>query len=65
MQQMYEAEIKLLNEEEQQERLKAIGESIQPGMPPRENPLLHRNTDVVHGRGGNASITCVLRSFMP
>jgi hypothetical protein len=65
MQQMYETELKQLPEAEQQEKLKAIGESIQPGMPPRENPLLHRNTDVVHGRAGNTSNTVIIRSFMP
>jgi hypothetical protein len=65
MQEMYESELKQLPEEEQQEKLKAIGESIQPGMPPRENPLIHRNTDVVHGRGGNSSTTVIIRSFMP
>ena len=65
MQEMYESDLKALPEEEQAEKLKAIGESIQAGMPPRENPLLHRNTDVVHGRGGNTSTTAILRSFMP
>lgn len=65
MHEMYESDLKQLPAEEQQEKLKAIGESIQPGMPPRENPLVHRNTDVVHGRGGNASTTCIIRSFAP
>jgi hypothetical protein len=65
MQQMYESDLRQLPAEEQQEKLKAIGESIQPGMPPRENPLLHRNTDVVHGRGGNTSTSCVIRSYSP
>ena len=65
MQEMYENELKALPEEEQAAKLKAIGESIQSGMPPRENPLLHRNTDVVHGRGGNTQTTAIVRSFMP
>lgn len=65
MQEMYEGELKQLPEDLQQEKLKAIGESIQPGMPPRENPLMHRNTDVVHGRGGNIATTAIIRSFMP
>jgi hypothetical protein len=65
MQEMYENDLKALPEEEQAAQLKAIGESIQPGMPPRENPLLHRNTDVVHGRGGNTATTAIIRSFMP
>lgn len=65
MQQMYETELKPLPEAEQQERLKAIGEGMQPGMPPRENALIHRNTDVVHGRGGNTASSCIIRSFNP
>lgn len=65
MQGMYEADIKDLPEAEQQEQLKTIAEGMQPGMPPRENPLVHRCTEVVVGRGGNTSSSCTLRSFMP
>jgi hypothetical protein len=65
MHQVYEADIKHLAEEEQQQQLKAIAESIQSGMPPRENPLIHRCTDVVEGRGGNNTSSCVIRSVMP
>lgn len=65
MQVMYEAEIKNLSAEEQRSRLKDIGESVQPGMPPRENALIHRNTDSVYGRGGNNSAHCIIRSFNP
>ena len=64
LQQVYEAEIKQLPEAEQVEALKAMGENMQPGMPPRENPLVHRCTDVAYGRGGNKSVTCVIRSMM-
>jgi hypothetical protein len=64
LQQVYEAEIKHLPEAEQVEALKAMGENMQPGMPPRENPLVHRCTDVAYGRGGNKSVTCVIRSLM-
>lgn len=65
MHQMYEADIKPLPKEQQAEKLKDLAESMQPGMPPRENPLVHRNTDVVHGRGGNAAVSCTIRSVMP
>ena len=65
MQQMYEADIKPLPEEEQQRKLAEIGESMQPGMPPRENALVHRNADIVHGRGSAVSTSCVIRSVNP
>jgi hypothetical protein len=65
MQQMYEKDIKPLPPAERAARIKAIGESIQPGMPPRENPLVHRCVEHVEGRGGNRSASCTIRSFMP
>jgi len=65
MQSMYENDLKGLPEEEQAAQLKAIGESIQPGMPPRENALVHRCTDFVKGRGGNNHSSCTVRSFNP
>mgnify|MGYP000061850893 CR=1 FL=1 len=65
MQNMYENDIKPLSAEEQSVQLKAIGESIQPGMPPRENPLVHRCVDFVKGRGGNNTSGCTVRSFTP
>ena len=65
LQEMYENDLRSLPPEEQREKLKAIAEGIQPGMPPRENPLQHRNTDVVHGRAGNLSTTCTIRSYSP
>ena len=65
MQQMYETELKSLPEEEQKEKLKAIGESIQSGMPPRENALVHRCVDWVQGRGGNTTASCAIYSFNP
>lgn len=63
LQQMYEAEIKDLPEDEQMERLKVLGEAMQPGMPPRENPLTSRNWDIVHGRVGNKQVTCQILSY--
>jgi hypothetical protein len=65
MQTMYENDIKPLSADEQAVQLKAIGESIQSGMPPRENPLVHRCVDFVKGRGGNNTASCTVRSFNP
>lgn len=65
MQQMYEKDIRPLPPEQRAARLKAIGESMQPGMPPRENPLVHRCVEHVEGRGGNVSASCTIRSFVP
>jgi hypothetical protein len=65
LQQMYETDIKPLPEGEQQKKLAEIGESMQPGMPPRENPLVHRNVDAVYGRGSTHSVSCVIRSVNP
>ena len=65
MQQMYENEIKPLPEDEQKAKLAAIGEQMQPGMPPRENRLVHRNVDVVYGRGSTHSASCIIRSINP
>ena len=65
LQEMFESELKSLPEAEQQEKLKTIGEQIQPGMPPRENALIHRNTDHVHGRGSLAAASCTIHSMNP
>lgn len=65
MQAMYERDLKPLPAEQQKERLKAISDQIQPGMPPRENALLHRCTDHVVGRGGNKVVSCTIHSFNP
>lgn len=65
MQQSYERDIKPLPPQEQAARLKAIGEAMQGGMPPRENPLVHRCTEHVEGRGGNHAAACTIRSFTP
>jgi len=34
-------------------------------MPPRENKLVHRCTDFVHGIGSGARRTCVIHSTVP
>ena len=62
MQTVYEEEIKHLPEDEQTERLKAFGESQQPGMPPRENRLVHRCLDIVYGTGTFDEVKCTMRT---
>jgi hypothetical protein len=61
----YERELKKLPEEERAAQLGAIADQMQPGMPPRENPLVHRSTDHVSGRGGNVTAQCTIHSFNP
>ena len=65
MQKMYERDLKPLPEKERKAKLAAIGEQMQPGMPPRENRLVHRNVDVVHGRGSTHAVSCTIRSVNP
>jgi hypothetical protein len=62
MQRLYEEEIKHLPEDQQNERLKQLGESQQPGMPPRENRLVHRCIDIVHGTGTFDEVKCTMRT---
>jgi short subunit dehydrogenase-like uncharacterized protein len=47
----YHAEIVKLPEAEQVKALAQIAGAIQAGMPPRENPLVHRNWDTATGSG--------------
>jgi uncharacterized protein YbjT (DUF2867 family) len=61
----YERDLKQLPEDERSAQLSAIAEQMQPGMPPRENALVHRNTDHVSGRGGNVTAQCTIDSFNP
>jgi hypothetical protein len=65
LQAMYENDIKPLPLAEQKERLMALAAAMQPSMPPRENPLVHRSTDHVVGRGGNTVASCTIRGLMP
>ncbi|WP_101760113.1 trans-acting enoyl reductase family protein [Oceanicoccus sp. KOV_DT_Chl] len=62
LQKHYEANIKQLPEAEQLAALSAIGEQMQPGMPPRENMLQHRAIDFAMGVGTAGSRTCVIRT---
>ena len=61
----YERDLKDLPEAERAEQLGVIAEQMQPAMPPREHPLVHRNVDHVSGRGGNVTAQCTIRSFNP
>ncbi len=65
MQQVYEQEIKGLPDQEQIDKLKELAEGVQDVMPPRENPLVHRNVDVVYGSGGTHTASCTINGLMP
>jgi len=58
----YEENIKPLPMDEQMKVLAELGESMQPGEPPRENMLVHRCVDHVVGTGTAEQRTVVLRS---
>ena len=62
MQRNYEENIRPLPVEQQQIELAKIAESMTPGMPPRENQLIHKTVDVAIGTGSAGRRTCVLRS---
>ena len=65
LQQHYEQNLKDLPQKEQEKALSDIAEGMQPGMPPRENKLVHRSTDFVHGIGSGARRTCVIHTTVP
>jgi hypothetical protein len=65
LQQHYEENIKPLPVNEQEKALADIAEGMQPGMPPRENKLVHRTTDFVHGIGTGIRRTCVIHTSVP
>lgn len=65
LQKHYEDNIKVLPQDEQEAALKEIAEGMQPGMPPRENKLVHRATDFVHGIGSGTRKTCAIHSTVP
>lgn len=58
----YEEEIKHLPADEKAARLSEYGSSMQATMPPRENKLVHRCIDVIHGSGSFDSVTCEVRT---
>jgi len=61
--QYFEAELRDKSEEEQIAALGAMAADRQPGMPPRENPLIHRHTDTMVGRGTHKEVICTFRGF--
>ncbi|WNC67126.1 DUF5938 domain-containing protein [Thalassotalea nanhaiensis] len=62
LQNTYETEIKHLPTEEKAAKLAEYGNSMQATMPPRENKLVHRCLDIVHGSGSFDSVTCEVRT---
>jgi hypothetical protein len=65
LQKHYEDNLKSLPQEEQEKALSEIAAGMQPGMPPRENKLVHRSTDFVHGLGTGTRRTCVIHTAVP
>lgn len=65
LQKNYEDNIKDLPDEEREQALSEIADNMQPGMPPRENKLLHRTVDYVVGTGTGVTKTCVINSAVP
>jgi hypothetical protein len=65
LQQHYETNLKSLPKEEQEKALAEIADGMQPGMPPRENKLVHRSTDFVHGIGSGVRRSCVIHTTTP
>ncbi len=62
LQEMYEAELKHLPEDEKAEKLSAIAESMKSDFTPRENRLINRCVDVVYGNGSFNSAKCTIRT---
>ena len=65
LQKHYEENIKPLPQAEQEAALQQIAEGMQPGMPPRENRLVHRTTDFAVGTGSGVKKTCTLHTTAP
>ena len=65
LQEHYENNLKDLPKEEQENALAEIAAGMQPGMPPRENKLVHRSTDFVHGIGTGTRRTCTIHTAAP
>ncbi|KAF0177867.1 MAG: hypothetical protein FD160_2433 [Caulobacteraceae bacterium] len=63
--QHYHANLAKLPEDQQQAELAKIAASIQPGMPPRENPLFHRNWDSVIGTSSLGRVRYTIYSHCP
>jgi hypothetical protein len=59
---LYHGELAKLPEAEQVKALAKIAAGIQPGVPPRENPLVHRNFDTATGSGSMGRVRYTLYS---
>lgn len=65
LQKHYEENLKALSKEDQEKALAEIADGMQPGTPPRENKLVHRSTDFVHGTGSGVRRTCAIHTTVP
>ncbi len=65
LQKHYEDNLAALPQKERAKALAEIADGMQPGTPPRENKLVHRSTDFVHGIGSGVRRTCVLHTTVP
>jgi hypothetical protein len=63
--QHYHANLAQLSEAEQERALAEIAAGIQGGMPPRENPLVHRNWDTAIGSGATGRVRYTIYSHCP
>jgi len=61
----YHDNLAALPESEQRAELAKIAAGIQPGSPPRENPLVHRNWDTVVGSGSHGRVRYTVYSHCP
>jgi hypothetical protein len=58
----YHTNLKQLPEEAQRDALSQIAAKMQPGAPPRENPLIHRNWDTVIGSSATKTVRYTVHS---
>jgi hypothetical protein len=63
--QSYHEQLAGLPEEEQIAELSKIASGVQPGMPPRENPLVHRSYDFAIGSGSTSCVRYTVYSHCP
>jgi hypothetical protein len=65
LQKHYEDNLAQLPRKQQTAALEEIAAGMQPGTPPRENKLVHRSTDFVHGIGSGVRRSCVIHTTVP
>jgi hypothetical protein len=58
----YHANLKQLPEDGQREALAQIAAGMQPGAPPRENPMIHRNWDTIIGSSTTKTVRYTIYS---